>query len=106
MPAPVVFIDTIGVAHNKSANVVGNTPFNDISRQGVQEVLFPPRQLFTRPLCFLTGAVRPFCLVFFVLEVVLVFAQRVPRIQQSIVRKRDSGGVTDPKVNTCCLLTG
>jgi len=106
VPTPIILIDTAGVAHDKRANIVFDTPFNYIFRKGMQEVVFPLREFFTRPLCLLGRAVGPLGLVFFLLEVVFVLTQSVPRIQKRIVGKRDGGRITDSKVNTSNLLTG
>jgi hypothetical protein len=44
---------------------------------------------------------RPFCLVFCLLEIVFVFTQSVARIQQGIIREGDRRRVTDPEIDTC-----
>jgi len=40
VPTPIILIDTAGIAHEKRANIVFDTPFDNIFRQGVQEVVF------------------------------------------------------------------
>jgi len=51
------------------------------------------------------GAVLTFRVVIFLPEVVSIFFQRVPRIQNGFLTDRDSSRVADAKINTSCLLT-
>lgn len=82
-----------------------STLFNDVFRQGVEEVLLAAGFLLSRPLRTIAGAVFTLHLMFYVPEVLGVLFQCVPGIRQRLTTERDGGSVADPEVDFRCLLT-
>lgn len=50
-------VDTAWLAHNECSELVGNTPFDDVFRQGMQQVVSAPGSCLSRPL-WLDGGIH------------------------------------------------
>ena len=106
VPTPVVLLNATRVTDDDLAYVSSHAFVSNARRQLVPEVCRAPRQRLTRPLRFIARTVLSFGVVLLLLEVVLILAQRIPRIQYGFLWEGDGGCHADAEVNACNLVSG
>jgi hypothetical protein len=105
VPTPLgIVADVLGMADRDLAHVPPHQQLDDILGDGVQEMVLTAGLLPPQSLSLSAGAVIALCLVLALSEVVLVFLQCVPGVEDGVFADGDGGEVRDAEVDPCGVL--